>query len=1287
MLRKLYLSGTQITDAGLVHLKTLAGLQTLCIHGTKVGDLGIQYIKDLSTLRFLCLHDTQVGDVGIGYIKELKQLRTLKLYRTRVTDAGLESLKDLSLLTYLDLEETQITDAGLEHIGNLISLECLYLTRTNVTDTGLAHLKNLSNLRYLYLRDTKISDKGLANLAGLTSLHVLDLLGTRVTASGQADLKRRLPNCSISAPRSPGTAKKEPENTLDHKNPAFAVFSTNRDKTFSQGIADVLRKANSQLDVLIAPSLGQAIASRAEVLILAMDRGARVSGSIAETLKTRKVIGIGYGAAELFGQLGLEICAGACTHSSSSSPLILSQTNSTTSKPVFTDPFVAFTVASENSKGEEMDLDFAMHIPEKSHLRSVVDVIARSILPRRGPGAQDCASIVRQGNCILIGLAAHPKTWTPKYCEFWRQLCLALYSRPIEPFSRAQWQITLPGTYEFRLAPAWTEELSEAVFYFKFSTPTVFSAHVEHKGSNAIMLFFGGGKSIRRDAGQGEPLEIVLDIGKEDISFLGDRYWKLEVVNFDRKNAADCALNIRYDSRAAEQANTGSSTMDTAKVIVSRLAVERRTSQSTDTSPGQGDALPSDESNSHSYHLIPIHRIMGTIVNYYRPIRITLSDQPGEELHKEPKYGAERPLYGTMQLGDGEDRFVTIVVDEPEGGPERIYIDRNNDEDLTNDGEEAWSASSSSSLRLSDVKIDVDYRTGQLPYTFTFYRFKTRLRNVVLYYRDSARQGEIVSSGKTYKIAMLDENADGRFDDLDNGTLLIDLNQDGKLVGRSDSAERHELNKPFNVHGKVWSIDTMSADGSTMVLKPSMAEPEMRVYLEPGYPAPAFSGKDLEGNSIELSKEARLAKYVLLDFWASWCGPCREEFPYLRRLHAGYKHRGLRILGVNLDSKRNAAQQVAQENGLDYPHVFDGLGWKNAVAVQYRVSAIPQTYLLDSNLNIVAKNLRRAGLEQKIAALLGPANNEAIKAAEARRSESLLSPAESPSRRSSTGSHLIASTSSLTRDGTLDDGFSIYLGVGNVNGPGKVIQLDGAGKWRGMVELPSTPYGLAYDSEQLWAALPGANRVVSIDAQGRVDTVLDTEELKNPISVAVAPGNRDILVADNETDALGLLSRNHTNEYKVIYRGETPNKLQNISVAMTFDGFGLMATDNPRGIYHFPLRVGTSLGAPLLASSGDIAADPTSTRWAVMQPRSLHVLDGAQEVFQLPLPVGYSSYRSGLLIFAPEGKLVVALATHAGVELCVADVSEKTFGSLFRWSGERLVTLAVGQKLDWPIVQ
>jgi thiol-disulfide isomerase/thioredoxin len=402
------------------------------------------------------------------------------------------------------------------------------------------------------------------------------------------------------------------------------------------------------------------------------------------------------------------------------------------------------------------------------------------------------------------------------------------------------------------------------------------------------------------------------------------------------------------------------------------------------------DAQSSDDSTTLSVHLTPTRRgIMGSLVGYYRPMRITLLDRPSEVLRKEPGYSSEAPLYGAMQLGDGQDCVVTVVVDEPEDGRARIYIDRNNDEDLTNDGAGSWTSESSSHLKLSYASIIVDYATGPMHYTFSFYRLKTRSRDVVFYYRNSARQGELVSNGQTYKVAVLDENADGCFDDLYNGTLLIDLNQDGILVGSTDSAERHELDKPFNMHGKTWQVERLSADGSKLTLRSSMAGANMQAYLEPGYPAPSFSGQDLEGHAIELIREAKSAKYILLDFWASWCGPCRRKFPYLRRLHAGYRYRGLRILGINQDSRREAAQKAVEENGLGYPHVLDGLDLKNTVAVQYRVHEIPQTYLLDGDLNIVAKNMGGASLERKIAELLGPADEKAIEIMEVHRVESI----------------------------------------------------------------------------------------------------------------------------------------------------------------------------------------------------------------------------------------------------------------------------------------------------------
>jgi hypothetical protein len=141
----------------------------------------------------------------------------------------------------------------------------------------------------------------------------------------------------------------------------------------------------------------------------------------------------------------------------------------------------------------------------------------------------------------------------------------------------------------------------------------------------------------------------------------------------------------------------------------------------------------------------------------------------------------------------------------------------------------------------------------------------------VLYYRDAGREGQITSDGKPYSIAILDENEDGRFDDLAEGTLIIDLNQDGKLVGDSDSAEHHKLDQPFNIHGKVWEVASLSPDGTSLSLRPSEAKVEMQAYLEPGYPAPKFTAQDLDGKPVDLAEEAAGAKYVLLDFWASWC--------------------------------------------------------------------------------------------------------------------------------------------------------------------------------------------------------------------------------------------------------------------------------------------------------------------------------------------------------------------------------------------------------------------------------
>jgi thiol-disulfide isomerase/thioredoxin len=141
-----------------------------------------------------------------------------------------------------------------------------------------------------------------------------------------------------------------------------------------------------------------------------------------------------------------------------------------------------------------------------------------------------------------------------------------------------------------------------------------------------------------------------------------------------------------------------------------------------------------------------------------------------------------------------------------------------------------------------------------------------------------------------------------------------------------------------------------------------------------------FEARGLDGETIRLADEAAGAEYVLLDFWASWCGPCRVEFPHLRRLNERYRDRGLKVIGVSLDENRRDAESAARSAGLDYPHVFDGKGWENAVAVQYQVRSIPHTVLLDKNLNVVAVGLRGPSLVERIGDLVGRGRPETVAA-------------------------------------------------------------------------------------------------------------------------------------------------------------------------------------------------------------------------------------------------------------------------------------------------------------------
>lgn len=134
--------------------------------------------------------------------------------------------------------------------------------------------------------------------------------------------------------------------------------------------------------------------------------------------------------------------------------------------------------------------------------------------------------------------------------------------------------------------------------------------------------------------------------------------------------------------------------------------------------------------------------------------------------------------------------------------------------------------------------------------------------------------------------------------------------------------------------------------------------------------APEFSQPDTSGIIVTLASFRN--KYVLLDFWASWCGPCRAENPYLVAAYKKYKDRGFTILSVSLDDRASRSKWLAAiaKDGLAWTHVSDLKGWDNAAAVQYNIKAVPQNFLIDPSGKIVAKNLRGEQLQKKLEELI-----------------------------------------------------------------------------------------------------------------------------------------------------------------------------------------------------------------------------------------------------------------------------------------------------------------------------
>ena len=380
----------------------------------------------------------------------------------------------------------------------------------------------------------------------------------------------------------------------------------------------------------------------------------------------------------------------------------------------------------------------------------------------------------------------------------------------------------------------------------------------------------------------------------------------------------------------------------------------------------------------------------------YFPLRLAVSADKPAGLGKVPGDLAA-PLFGVFKLGPAEaPQSFAVILDEPEGKPSRLMVDANGNGDLTDDPAPEWT---SRPVKGSDGKEYTQFsgstklalrmggETSQI--TMRVYRFDKRdparaaQAGFLFHYPDYAREGEVMVGDKTYKALLADRQATGDFrgkEGTNSGVqLFLDVNGNGRFEA---GTEAFDVRQPFNIAGQTYELAGLTAGGESFRVQksakvvaerkapPAAPRPEL---IAAGKPAKVFKANTTGGTAIDFPASFK-GKVVLLDFWATWCGPCIGELPHLTAAYQKFHGKGFEVLGISLDRPGDDKKlaNFTKEKNMPWPQVFDGKYWQAEVAQLYGVRSIPTAYLVDGDTGLVIANsgLRGSQLEKTIEAAL-----------------------------------------------------------------------------------------------------------------------------------------------------------------------------------------------------------------------------------------------------------------------------------------------------------------------------